>query len=57
MWLTYPEALTQIGVARSTMLRWRNEGRGPIFKRLPNGSLIIHRDKLTEWFDGLPEAA
>lgn len=57
MWLTYVEALAELGVPRSMMLRWRKQGLAPKFKRLPNGSLMIRKDTLDEWRERLPEVA
>jgi len=45
--------LAELGIARSSMDRWRADGRGPRFTKLPNGVLRIRREKLDEWLEGL----
>jgi len=57
MWMTMTEVLTELGVARSTMDRWRAHGVGPSFKRLPNGQLRLRRRDFEQWLDALPEVA
>lgn len=54
-WLTLPEVLAEIQVARSTFDLWRGTGRGPRAKRLPNGELRISRRTLDEWWERLAE--
>jgi predicted DNA-binding transcriptional regulator AlpA len=55
-WLTMQEVCEDLGVARSTVDDWRKKGRGPVFKKLPNGSLLIDRRDYEEWLTCLPEA-
>ena len=35
-WMSYEEVLEELKVARSTMDRWRGDGRAPAFVKLPN---------------------
>jgi predicted DNA-binding transcriptional regulator AlpA len=57
MWMTYEEVLAEVGVTRSTMDKWRVTGRGPKFKKLPNGKLRARRADVEQWLDLLPEVA
>jgi predicted DNA-binding transcriptional regulator AlpA len=55
--MTYEEVLAEVGVTRSTMDKWRVTGRGPKFKKLPNGKLRARRADVEQWLDLLPEVA
>ena len=48
-YLTYEEACDLLGVARSTMDRWRAANQGPRFTKLPNAQLRIREDDLVAW--------
>ncbi|HTV12014.1 MAG TPA: helix-turn-helix domain-containing protein [Acidimicrobiales bacterium] len=52
-WMSSEAVLAELGIARSSMDRWRADGRGPRFTKLPNGVLRIRREKLDEWLEGL----
>ena len=54
VWMNYEEVLEELDIPRSSMDRWRADGRGPRFTKLPNGALRIRRDRLEEWLEGLP---
>jgi excisionase family DNA binding protein len=56
-WLTIAEVCTYLSVPRSTLDKWRKEGRGPRIKKLPNGQVRIRHDWLDAWINELPEAA
>ncbi len=47
--LTLAAVCQELGVSRSTLDDWRRTGRGPVFKKLPNGSLRITREALDAW--------
>lgn len=57
MWMTVADVMTELDVARSTLDKWRATGRGPRFKKLPNGELRLKRADYEAWLDQLPEAA
>jgi predicted site-specific integrase-resolvase len=52
-WLKLDDVIEELGVARSTLDAWRREGKGPVFRALPNGSLRIRRSELESWMDDL----
>lgn len=54
-WLTLQDVLALLAVPRSTLSKWRSEGKFPEMVRLPNGELRIRQSVLDEWFDSLPE--
>lgn len=56
-WLTVTDACDYLGVARSTLDKWRARGVGPRFKKLPNGSLRTCQDWLEDFLTDLPDAA
>ena len=47
------EVMGELSVARSTIDEWRRDGRGPKFRKLPNGQLRVTRADLEEWLTGL----
>ena len=55
-WLTYAEVCEELSVARSTLDQWRAEGRGPRFRKLPNGQLRITAADLAAWLETLAVA-
>ncbi|MEO3750159.1 helix-turn-helix domain-containing protein [Streptomyces sp. B6B3] len=53
-WLSTRQVLRELGgVPRSTFYRWRATGRGPKYKRLPNGQIRVRRADLKQWMDEL----
>ena len=48
-WMSQHDVLRELGISRSTLHKWRAEGRGPGFRKLPNGELRIRRSDLNEW--------
>ena len=54
--MTLPDVCAEIGVSRSTMDKWRLDGRAPAFRKLPNGSLRVAVDVFEAWLDQLPDA-
>lgn len=54
-WITVPEILEDLGIARRTWQRWRELGLAPTCKRLPNGELRISRTAYETWVNGLEE--
>lgn len=56
-WLTIKEICVEFGIARSTLNRWRELGRGPVFKKMPNGQLRVSREELIRWTSELAEVA
>lgn len=55
--LTVQEILDDLGIKRRTWQRWRQLGRTPRCKRLPNGELRISRVNYEKWLDSLEEVA
>lgn len=56
-WLTVAEILTDLGVSRRTWQEWREKGRTPACKKLPNGQLRVSERNYERWLDSLEEAA
>ena len=54
--MTLPQVCAEIGVSRSTMDKWRLDGRAPAFRKLPNGSLRVSVDLFESWLEQLPAA-
>ncbi|KAB2379290.1 helix-turn-helix transcriptional regulator [Actinomadura montaniterrae] len=54
-WLTVQEILDDLGIPRRTWQKWRELGRTPKCKRLPNGELRIRRSDYDAWLDSLEE--
>jgi predicted DNA-binding transcriptional regulator AlpA len=54
--LSYAEVLAMLRVSRSTLHKWRVDGRFPAMTRLPNGDLRIRRSVLLAWLEDLPDA-
>lgn len=54
-WLTVPQILEELGVARRTWQRWRALGKTPACTRVPNGSLRIKRCDYERWLESLAE--
>ena len=55
-WLSYENVRADLDVARSTLDDWRRSGRGPTFKRLPNGELRIRSSAYHTWEQSLEDA-
>ena len=56
-WMSLKDVLAEIAISRSTMNKWRSEGRGPTFTKLSNGELRIKRSDLEAWLIELPKVA
>ena len=56
-WLSQADILVELDVSRSTLAKWRTEGRGPVFRKLPNGELRIRRRDFEAWMTSLEEVA
>ncbi|MCO6010570.1 helix-turn-helix domain-containing protein [Actinoallomurus purpureus] len=56
-WLTVQDILDDLEIPRRTWQRWRELGRTPRCKRLPNGELRISRANYDRWLDSLEEVA
>ena len=56
-WMTQADILVELDISRSTLAKWRNEGRGPNFRRLPNGELRLKRRDFDAWITSLEEVA
>jgi len=56
-WLSQADILVELDVSRSTLAKWRTEGRGPVFRKLPNGELRIRRSDFEAWITSLDEVA
>ena len=56
-WMSLKDVLHEIAVSRSTMNKWRSEGRAPSFIKLPNGELRIKRSEFEAWLIELPKVA
>jgi excisionase family DNA binding protein len=47
--LTVDQLCVELHISRSTFYDWRAKGKAPECIVLPNGSLRVQRDDLTEW--------
>ena len=56
-WMSLKDVLAEIAISRSTMNRWRSEGRGPLCIKMPNGELRIRRSEFEAWLIELPKVA
>ncbi|MFD0557126.1 helix-turn-helix protein [Stackebrandtia endophytica] len=56
-WLTVKDILDDLNVPRSTWQEWREKGRTPTCKRLPNGQLRISERAYEAWLESLDEVA
>ncbi len=56
-WLSIPDVLSEIGVARATFYRWRQLRIAPRSIKLPNGQVRIRRSALDEWLASHEEGA
>ena len=56
-WMSFKDVLAEIAISRSTINKWRSEGRGPSFIKLPNGELRIKRSEFEAWLIELPKVA
>ena len=56
-WMSLKDVLAEIAISRSTMNKWRSEGRAPSFIKLPNGELRIRRSEFEAWLIELPKVA
>jgi predicted site-specific integrase-resolvase len=56
-WLTIKDFCVEFGIGRSTLHRWCDLGRGPVFKKMPNGQLRVSREELIRWTSELAEVA
>jgi hypothetical protein len=55
--MSQTDILIELDISRSTLAKWRREGRGPAFKKLPNGELRIRRADFDAWVSALDEVA
>jgi hypothetical protein len=55
--LTVAQVLAELQVPRRTWQRWRELEIGPACLKLPNRELRVRRSALSEWLDGMQEAA
>lgn len=53
-WLSHQDVLSLLRVPRSTLSKWRSEGKFPEMTRLPSGELRIQESVLNAWLDSLP---
>ena len=51
--MTVNEVCDYLEVSRDTWDKWRSKGKGPRARRLPNGSLRVTEEDLSEWVDEL----
>ena len=51
--LTMKEACEELRVARSTMMKWRQRGCGPKFRKLENGQLRTTMADLEDFYETL----
>ena len=56
-WMSFKDVLAEIAISRSTMNKWRSEGRAPSFIKMPNGELRIRRSEFEAWLIELPKVA
>ena len=56
-WLSQADIQAELNISRSTLAKWRSEGRGPLFRKLPNRELRIRRQDFEAWVASLEEVA
>ena len=56
-WLTVADILTDLDISRRTWQEWREKGRTPKCKKLPNGQLRISQTAYDRWLESLEEIA
>ena len=56
-WLTYKDVLVELSVSRSTLDKWRSEGKAPEFVKLPNGEMRLRRSDFDAWVNQLQKVA
>ena len=56
-WLTYKDVLVELSVSRSTLDKWRAEGKAPEFVKLPNGEMRLRRSDFDAWVNQLQKVA
>lgn len=54
--LTVDQVCNHLQISKSTFSKWRLTGRGPRYRRLPNGSIRVEQAALEEWITDLPES-
>jgi len=52
-WVTIQQVMEELGVARSTIDKWRRDGNFPKFRKYPNGSLRVEQAAVESWRDSL----
>lgn len=52
-WFTIQQVMEELGVARSTIDKWRRDGNFPKFRKYPNGSLRVEQAAVELWRDSL----
>ena len=52
-WVTIQQVMEELGVARSTIDKWRRDGKFPKFRKYPNGSLRVEHAAVEAWRDSL----
>jgi len=50
-WVTIQQVMEELGVARSTIDKWRRDGNFPKFRKYPNGSLRVEQAAVESWRD------
>ena len=53
-WLTVTDMTAELGITRSTLDKWREQGKGPKLKQLPSRKLRCERTDFDAWLDSLP---
>ncbi|ADD40685.1 hypothetical protein Snas_0975 [Stackebrandtia nassauensis DSM 44728] len=54
-WFTVAEILADLKVPRRTWQQWRESGKTPTCKRLPNGQLRVSETNYNKWLESLEE--
>jgi predicted DNA-binding transcriptional regulator AlpA len=52
-WVTIQQVMEELGVARSTIDKWRRDGKFPKFRKYPNGSLRVEQAAVESWCESL----
>ena len=51
MFLRITDVTEILGISHASLGRWRRDGEGPAFHKLPTGQVLYPKDDFYEWLD------